>query len=148
MVASVLTFVVIQLLLLLSTSADSAYSSVLTMNAVRLGGLLCACFNGLYALFVLLHYADHPATHEACSTSPPLGSSGSGTDVAIRLVNDYTTFFGLVAGNVLGMACGAQSSFHSFCSVYKLKARCLLVLRCCMVLAQAGRMGSPSALCV
>ena len=55
MVASVELFVIAQLLLLWS---GTTYSSVLTMNAVRLGGLLCAAINGLYALFVLIHYAD------------------------------------------------------------------------------------------
>ena len=108
MVASVELFVIAQLLLLLS---GTTYSSVLTMNAVRLGGLLCAAINGLYALFVLIHYADHPAAHEACSTSPPLASgsasSGSGADTALRLVNDYSTFFGLLAANAIGIACGA-----------------------------------------
>ena len=78
MVASVELFVIAQLLLLWS---GTTYSSVLTMNAVRLGGLLCAAINGLYALFGLIHYADHPTAHEACSTSPPLaaGSVGSGS---------------------------------------------------------------------
>ncbi len=106
MVASVELFVIAQLLLLWS---GTTYSSVLTMNAVRLGGLLCAAINGLYALFVLVYYADHPAAQQACSTSPPLaGSAGSGSDsnTALRLVNDYTTFFGLLAANVIGIACG------------------------------------------
>jgi len=108
MVASVELFVIAQLLLLWS---GTTYSSVLTMNAVRLGGLLCAAINGLYALFVLVHFADHPAAQQACSKSAPLtaGSAGSGSDAdtALRLVNDYTTFFGLLAANVIGIACGA-----------------------------------------
>ena len=108
MVASVELFVIVQLMLLWS---GTIYSSVLTMNAVRLGGLLCAAINGLYGLFVLIHFADHPAAQQACSTSPPLaaGSAGSGSDsdTALRLVNDYTTFFGLLAANVIGIACGA-----------------------------------------
>ena len=105
MVASVELFVIAQLLLLWS---GTTYSNVLTMNAVRLGGLLCAAINGLYALFVLVHFADHPAAQQACSTSPPLaGSAGSGADTALRLVNDYSTFFGLLAANAIGIACGA-----------------------------------------
>ena len=106
MVASVELFVIAQLLLLWS---GTTYSSVLTMNAVRLGGLLCAAINGLYALFVLVHFADHPAAQQACATAPPLARSGSGSDAdtTLRLVNDYTTFFGLLAANVIGIVCGA-----------------------------------------
>ena len=108
MVAGVELFVIAQLLLLWS---GTTYSSVLTMNAVRLGGLLCAAINGLYALFVLIHYADHPAAQQACSTSPPLAAgnvgSGSDADTTLRLVNDYTTFFGLLAANAIGIACRA-----------------------------------------
>ena len=109
--ASVELFVIAQLLLLWS---GTTYSSVLTMNAVRLGGLLCAAINGLYALFVLVHHADHPAAQQACSTLPPLAGGGGGVgsdatdaDTALRLVNDYTTFFGLLAANAIGIACGA-----------------------------------------
>ena len=72
MVASVELFVIAQLLLLWS---GTTYSSVLTMNAVRLGGLLCAAINGLYALFVLVHYADHPAAQ-------PIGLGNFGMDFA------------------------------------------------------------------
>ena len=82
------------------------------MNAIRLGGLLCAGADGLYALYVLVHYADDPAGQPPCrrfnSTNAQFGV-GSGSDgTSLRLVNDYTTFFCLLLVNALGIACGTS----------------------------------------
>eukprot|EP01043_Picozoa_sp_COSAG02_P002171 COSAG02_NODE_49_length_45106_cov_298.436177_28_plen_339_part_00 len=104
--------VVMMQLVLLQTGIE--YSSVLQMNAIRQGGLVCAAMNGFYALYVLQHYSDDPAAGSTCATSYDqqsethssfvLGSeSGS---VSTRLVTDYTTFFCLLTVNLLGLAYG------------------------------------------
>ena len=40
---------------------------VAQLNAVRLGGLACACGNGLYALYVLHRFKDDPAGAPPCA---------------------------------------------------------------------------------
>ena len=52
--------VVMMQLAVLRTGID--YSSVLKMNAIRQGGLVCAAMNGLYALYILQHFAMHNDT--------------------------------------------------------------------------------------
>ena len=57
MVASIEVSVVFQLIL---TTYDRDYTSVLTLNAVRVGGLAMASINGFYAVFVVYHFGDTP----------------------------------------------------------------------------------------
>ena len=107
-------------LLLLQTGVE--YSNVLQMNAIRHAGLVCACVNGFYALYVLQHYSDAPGGGPTCATSStalrlPLGesesSSGSGSSTGsalqTRLVADYTTFILLLVVNLLCLGYGVSS---------------------------------------
>ena len=114
MVVSMELAVVMQLVLLRS---GIVYSSVLQMNAIRQGGLVCAAVNGLYALYVLHHYADDPAAGPTCATSyaalsqggSASGNSASGSSTgSTQLVSDYTTFFCLLAVNGLCLIYGAS----------------------------------------
>ena len=59
--------------------------------------------NGLYAAFVVWYYMDDPAGAPPCAAES--GGSGSSA-LAVRLVNDYATFFGLVTANFLAMGVG------------------------------------------
>lgn len=105
--------VVMMQLILMRTGIE--YSSVLQMNAVRKGGLVCAAVNGFYALYVLQHFSD--AAGSTCATSYNVfqlsvsdSSYGSGSSsISTRLVNDYTTFFCLLAVNVLSVAHGVST---------------------------------------
>ena len=78
------------------------YSSVHSLNSIRLGGLLCAAVNGMYALFVLYYYRDDPAGAPPCSTV----GGGSGSGPALQLVSDYSTFVALLAVNALAIGLG------------------------------------------
>ena len=62
----------------------AVYSSVHSLNGLKVGGLLCAVVNGLYAAFVVYDPAGDPP----CAAE----SGGSGSfGLTVRLVNDYTT---------------------------------------------------------
>ena len=98
MAVTVQLVVVGQLALLWS---GKTYSSVHSLNAVRVAGLLCGCVNGLFAVYVLWRYQDDPAGAPPCST---IGGSSSGPTV--RLVSDYSSFYFLVAVNALALAVG------------------------------------------
>lgn len=79
------------------------------INAVRLGGLLCAAVNGLYALFILVHHADDPAVRPPCSRTWNFtleGSESSSDGTHVRFVSDYASFFCLLGANALGILCG------------------------------------------
>ena len=80
------------------------YSNVHTLNTMRVGGLLTAAVNGLYAIFVLLHYKDHPASQ--CLTYSGIDTSGSNSESVSRLVNSYTSFFGLIGANIFTITLG------------------------------------------
>ena len=102
--------VILQLTVLLRSHI--VYSSVLQMNAVRQGGLVCAAMNGIYALYVLHHFGDD---HPTCATSSAAllgqgGSASGSSGASARLVSDYTTFFCLLAVNGLGVLYGASSA--------------------------------------
>ena len=107
--------VVMMQLAVLRTGID--YSSVLKMNAIRQGGLVCAAMNGLYALYILQHFSDDPAVESTCATSYDafkLGENDSSagsrsSSGSTRLVADYSTFFGLLAVNFLGVAYGVST---------------------------------------
>lgn len=105
-VGSVLLMVVLQLLLLAS---GKMYSSVHSLNSVRLAGLLCAAINGLYAVYVLWAYRDDPAGAAPCSimqngTLSGVSTPNNGTQT--QLVSDYGTFFGLLVANATAIGCG------------------------------------------
>lgn len=107
MVGSVLLMVALQLLLLAS---GKTYSCVHSLNSVRLGGLLCAAVNGLYAVYVLWAYRDDPAGAAPCSLTQsemPADSGLPSDGTRTQLVSDYGTFFGLLAANAAAIACGA-----------------------------------------
>ena len=74
---------------------------VAQLNAVRLGGLACACGNGLYALYVLHRFKDDPAGAPPCAGVDLDGSTSEAHDS--QLVADYTTFFGLLILNIAAM---------------------------------------------
>jgi hypothetical protein len=99
MAVAVQLVVVGQLALLWS---GKTYSSVHSLNAVRVAGLLCGCVNGLFAVYVLWRYHDDPAGAPPCSSVGGGSSSGS----TVRLVSDYSSFYLLVATNVLALAVG------------------------------------------
>ena len=109
MVVSVEVAVLTQLLML---RAGTIYSNVHSLNAVRLGGLLTAAVNGMYAAFVLWYFRNDPAGASPCSRTPGIAAavgSGSGSeslDMAARLVSDYSTFFGLLAANATTIGLG------------------------------------------
>eukprot|EP01046_Picozoa_sp_COSAG06_P036627 COSAG06_NODE_4057_length_4617_cov_7.820496_1_plen_523_part_10 len=100
MVVSVQMVVISQLLLICS---GTVYSSVHSLNAVRVAGLMLACVNGLFAVYTLWHYRDDPAGAAPCSTTLET-SGGSGPE--LRLVNDYSSFYGLVVVNLLTVGLG------------------------------------------
>jgi hypothetical protein len=67
MVASIEISVLFQLIL---TTYDRDYTSVLTLNAVRVGGLAMASINGFYASFVVYYYGASPGSSTgACVVS-------------------------------------------------------------------------------
>eukprot|EP01043_Picozoa_sp_COSAG02_P028375 COSAG02_NODE_1717_length_11210_cov_6.149401_2_plen_1527_part_00 len=66
MVSCIAAVMLVQLLLVGVT-----YSSVLTINSVRVGGLLCGLFNSVAAAFVLVR-VGHPAGESTCSTAADL----------------------------------------------------------------------------
>eukprot|EP01043_Picozoa_sp_COSAG02_P011098 COSAG02_NODE_403_length_23058_cov_12.124134_15_plen_849_part_00 len=110
MAVSVQAVVLSQLLLLYG---GTVYSSVHSLNAIRVGGLLLGCVNGLFAVFVLYHYHDDPAGAAPCSTLEADGGSAVPSYATeLRLVNDYGTFFALIAVNVLAVGCGATWYVH------------------------------------
>jgi hypothetical protein len=102
MAASVQVVVISQLLLI--CYFGTVYSSVHSLNAVRVAGLMLACVNGLFAVYILWHYRDDPAGAAPCSTLEQSSDSGSGPE--LRLMNDYNTFYGLVVVNLLTMGLG------------------------------------------
>ena len=99
MAVAVQLVVVGQLALLWS---GKTYSSVHSLNAVRVAGLLCGCVNGLFAVYVLWRYQDDPAGAPPCSTI----GGGSSSGPTVRLVSDYSSFYFLVAVNALALAVG------------------------------------------
>eukprot|EP01046_Picozoa_sp_COSAG06_P045733 COSAG06_NODE_6367_length_2964_cov_7.097382_2_plen_338_part_00 len=101
MAVSVQVVVISQLLLIYS---GTVFSSVHSLNAVRVGGLMLACVNGLFAVYTVWYYQDDPAGAAPCSTLEDSGGSGSGLE--LRLVNDYSNFYGLVVVNMLMMGLG------------------------------------------
>lgn len=81
------------------------YSSVLTMNALRLGGLLMAAVNGAFAAFILWYYRNDPLGTVPCTDFDATpASSGSGPLEQKRLVNSYAIFFGLLVVNGAAIA--------------------------------------------
>ena len=48
------------------------FSNILSMNAIRLGGLLTAAANGFYAVVVVYNYSDDPRAATACTTLPDM----------------------------------------------------------------------------
>ena len=106
MVSCVLLMVALQLLLLAS---GKTYSNVHSLNSVRLGGLLCAAVNGLYAVYVVWAYRDDPAGAAPCSlTQNSADALSDGTQT--RLVSGYGTFFGLLAVNAMTI-CGGVALY-------------------------------------
>eukprot|EP01043_Picozoa_sp_COSAG02_P048149 COSAG02_NODE_4698_length_5082_cov_4.415412_2_plen_1410_part_00 len=105
MVVSVQLVVVSQLLLLRN---GTIYSNVLSLNAIRVAGLLCACANGMFAIFTLWIYRDDPAGASSCSRGEALGSVSSGSRQAakVQLVSDYNTFYALVVANLAAVGLG------------------------------------------
>ena len=116
MVVSIEVSVVFQLVLMLS---DRDFTSVLTLNAVRVGGLLMASVNGLYATYVVVQHDDGDCTR-ACwpefnSTSPDIALVGcsafnsgnaSGLEGAHAAFNadpagqTYSEFLALIGANL------------------------------------------------
>jgi hypothetical protein len=110
MVASV-EAVVLSQLIMMCCGVD--FSNVHSLNAVRMAGVLAATFNGMYATFVLWHFRDDPAARPPCTmTAPNNGIDGSSSSLqsttSLELVNDYSTFFGLIGVNVGAIAYGAM----------------------------------------
>lgn len=98
--------VVVQLLMFM---CGVDYSNVHSLNAVRFGGLLTAAADGAYAVFILWHYKDHPANAGRCSTPAGVARFGSGSETpesTLRLVQDYASFWGLIAMHVLTIGLG------------------------------------------
>ena len=100
---------------LLMLCMGTTYSNVHSLNALRLGGLLAAAVNGIYAAFVLWYYRDDPAGKSPCSAALDVFGSSSGnlsladiTPVRDRLVQDYAAFGGLVVANALALGIGAR----------------------------------------
>eukprot|EP01047_Picozoa_sp_COSAG01_P135670 COSAG01_NODE_65963_length_271_cov_1.511628_1_plen_90_part_11 len=90
MVASVEAVTLSQLIML---CCDLDFSNVHSLNAVRMGGVLAAAFNGMYATFALWHFRDDPAARPPCTMhAPNNGIDGSSSSVQsttqLQLVND------------------------------------------------------------
>jgi hypothetical protein len=112
MVASVEAVVLSQLIMLCS---GLDFSNIHSLNAVRMGGVVAATLNGMYAIFALWHFRDDPAARPPCAmTAPNNGIDGSSSSLqstaTLQLVNDYSTFFGLIGVNVGAIAYGALRS--------------------------------------
>jgi len=89
MVASIELSVIFQLVL---TTYDRDYTSVLTLNAVRVGGLAMASINGFYASFVVYYFGDTPGSMAgACVESE--------TAPNFTLPNDSCSHLGVAMGN-------------------------------------------------
>jgi hypothetical protein len=60
--------------------------------------------NGAYAVFILWHYRNDPAASTLCSSTPPTVTAGSAS--SLRLVNDYSSFAGLLVANAITVVLG------------------------------------------
>jgi hypothetical protein len=112
MVASVEVVVLAQLIM---SCVGLDYSNVHSLNAIRIGGLVMAALNGLYAIFVLGRFRDDaaPVCSMTALDSGVAGSSSSAhSPTPVRLVHDYSTFFGLLGINAGAVAYGALCSMH------------------------------------
>ena len=118
LVSSALVIILVQLALIVW---DRDYTSVLVLNAVRVGGLGMATVNGIFAAFVTFLYSD-AASRTACQVLSDSGSSESGSSdiLAVEIEENatfaagdssqpgprrsYGVFLGLIAANALAAA--------------------------------------------